>query len=68
MTDQTNLLLSQYSVGDRVELHPATDAWMSGDRYGEVTKIGRFYLYVKMDRSHLLRRLVPEKILRKVSK
>lgn len=24
-------------VGDRVQLHPSTDAWMRGDRYGEVT-------------------------------
>jgi hypothetical protein len=28
-----------YSVGDRVELHPATDLWMSGARFGVV--IGR---------------------------
>jgi hypothetical protein len=66
MTDQGDLLLSQFNVGDRVELHPATDAWMSGDRYGEVTKIGRFYLYVRMDRSKLLRRLTPDKIYGKV--
>lgn len=25
-----------YTVGDRVELHPATDLWMRGARYGEV--------------------------------
>jgi len=24
-------------VGDRVQLHPATDRWMMGDRYGVVT-------------------------------
>ena len=29
------------SVGDRVELHPATDLWMRGARYGTVTKIGK---------------------------
>lgn len=38
-------------VGDRVELHPATDAWMQGDRYGEIVKIGRKYIHIKMDRS-----------------
>ena len=27
-------------VGRRVKIHPATDAWMQGDRYGEVVKIG----------------------------
>jgi hypothetical protein len=26
-----------YSVGDRVELHPGTDLWMRGARYGVVT-------------------------------
>ncbi len=25
--------------GDRVQLHPATDRWMMGDRYGEVLRI-----------------------------
>jgi len=28
-----------YSVGDRVELHPGTDLWMRGARYGTV--VGR---------------------------
>lgn len=38
-------------VGKRIELHPATDAWMRGDRYGDVTRVGRKYVYVRMDRS-----------------
>lgn len=25
-----------YSIGDRVELHPGTDLWMQGARYGVV--------------------------------
>jgi hypothetical protein len=25
-----------YTVGDRVELHPGTDLWMRGARYGDV--------------------------------
>lgn len=25
-------------VGKRVELHPGTDAWMMGDRYGEIVR------------------------------
>lgn len=25
--------------GTRVELHPATDAWMRGDRYGEIMSL-----------------------------
>jgi hypothetical protein len=38
-----------FSVGDRVELHPATDAWMRGDRYATVTKTGRKYVHVLSD-------------------
>jgi len=68
MTNQTDLLLEQYNVGDRVELHPATDRWMSGDRYGEVVAIGRFYLHLKMDRSGAMIRVVPIHIHRKVDK
>ena len=25
-----------FNPGDRIELHPATDDWMRGDRFGEV--------------------------------
>ncbi len=28
--------MTRYELGDRVQLHPATDAWMRGDRYGEI--------------------------------
>ena len=27
---------NKFKVGDRVEMHPGTDEWMRGDRYGEV--------------------------------
>lgn len=49
--------------GQRVELSPATDMWMRGDRFGTVTKDSipcdiryavlkpRFLISVKMDRS-----------------
>ena len=30
-----------YTVGDRVELHPATDLWMRGARYGVVVGMSR---------------------------
>lgn len=46
-------------VGQRVELHPATDAWMRGDRYGTVERVGRKYLSVRMDRSGALLMLRP---------
>lgn len=35
----------------RVELHPATDAWMQGDRFGVVERIGKRWIYVRLDRS-----------------
>jgi len=28
-----------YNVNDRVEIHPATDLWMRGARYGTVTRM-----------------------------
>ena len=45
--------------GDRVQAHPATDCWMSGDMYGVVVKIGRKYVHVKMDRSQRVRLFGP---------
>ena len=49
-----------FTFGDRVELHPGTDAWMSGDKYGVVEKIGRQYVHVRMQRSGRLRKLHPD--------
>lgn len=28
-------------IGKRAELHPATDAWMSGDRYGDIVAVSK---------------------------
>lgn len=42
---------STFTVGQRVELHPGTDRWMMGDRYGEVKRINRGSVVVKLDRS-----------------
>ena len=38
--------LKDFKVGDRIELHPATDLWMRGARYGTIEAIGRKYLTV----------------------
>lgn len=44
-------------IGKRVQLHPATDQWMRGDKYGEIvsetrhSKRGELYVMVKMDKS-----------------
>ena len=64
MSDQTDLLLEQFKVGDRVELHPATDRWIRGDRFGTVSKIGRRYVHVKLDRSGDTRQFSPENVVR----
>jgi hypothetical protein len=63
--------------GDRVELHPATDDWMRGDRYGEVVGFGRAREYkdtftgkinrvvpvlVKLDKSGKKKRFHPENV------
>lgn len=42
--------LNDFTKGDRVELHPATDLWMRGARYGTVVGIGRNVLRVSVDR------------------
>lgn len=48
--------------GRRVELHPATDTWMRGDRYGEILSLGRKLVKVKMDRSGRTLTLLPKSI------
>jgi hypothetical protein len=53
--------------GDRVELHPATDAWMSGDRYGEVQHVTPTHAHVLMDRSGKTRK-IPHEMYRYVDK
>jgi hypothetical protein len=52
-----------FTVGQRVEAHPATDAWMAGDRFGEVVKIGNKLIHVRMDRSGKTRKFIFENLL-----
>ena len=41
---------SQYfKPGDRVQLHPATDLWMQGARYGTVVRTTSLRVHVKLD-------------------
>ena len=54
--------VAQFKVADRVQLHPATDRWMMGDRYGTVIKLGRKHLHVKLDRSGKTIRIAPANI------
>ena len=53
-----------FAIGQRVETHPATDAWMQGDRFGEVVGYGQRRagvapVKVLMDRSGRVRRFHP---------
>lgn len=50
-------------IGTRVQAHPATDAWMMGDRYGEIVKIGNKLIHVRMDRSGKVRRFDPTLVI-----
>lgn len=52
--------LDDFDEGMRVELSPATDAWMMGDRFGVVVRVGRRLVHVKMDRSRRVRKLAPQ--------
>lgn len=56
----------EYEAGDRVELHPVTDAWMQGDKFGQIERVGLHFVYVRMDRSLRLRRISFENIGRRV--
>ena len=56
------------TIGDRVQLHPASDWWMRGARYGEVVKLGRKYVHVRLDRNgNAAVRFLPRDILELVS-
>jgi ribosomal protein L21E len=47
-----NRMITNFALGDRVQLSPSTDRWMMGDRYGLVTKMGTKYLHILMDKSN----------------
>lgn len=67
LSGQGDLLLTEYRPGDRIELAPHTVAWASGDRFGTVTAVGRFYVHVRTDMGGgKERRISPENIARKI--
>ena len=43
--------LDIYYMGKRVQIHPGTDAWMMGDRYGTVVGSTKKLLKIKLDKS-----------------
>ena len=48
-----------HSVGDLVQIHPALDDWMKGDRFGTVVAPGR----VKLHKSGKIRRIADNLIV-----
>lgn len=58
----SDYVLSDFKIGDRVQLHPATDAWMRGDTHGTIERLGRTFVHVRMDRSGRLRKTHPRNI------
>ena len=44
----TTNTIDTFTIGQRVQLHPALDRWMRGDRYGKVTKITRQTVHVHL--------------------
>lgn len=57
-----NFTVKDFEIGDNIELHPATDAWMSGDRFGMVSKLGVKYVYVLMDKSDKTLKMLPKDV------
>jgi hypothetical protein len=55
--------LSDFHVGQRVKMHPATDAFMQGDVYAIVDSIGTKNVRVRYDRSGRIRYVRPENLL-----
>ncbi len=67
----TTNTIETFATGKRVQLHPALDRWMMGDRYGEVVKITQVkiiqtfdelttgWVYVKLDKSGTTMRFLP---------
>ena len=59
----------ELKAGDRIEMHPATDHWMRGDRYGEVRYVfaSTGIVLVALDKSMKVLTVHPMNIFRKVS-
>lgn len=59
----SNQTTRDFVKGQRVQAHPASDAWMRGDRYGEVLRVTRFSVHVRMDISKQTIRFDPSLIM-----
>lgn len=61
---ELNAWLAKGGFAPRVELHPGTDAWMRGDRFGTVTGVTKTYVWIVLDRSGQKLKVRPEDIAR----
>jgi hypothetical protein len=62
-TMPSNTMTTGFRSGQHVQLHPATDRAMVGDRFGRVVKISRSLVQVEMFKSGHLIRVHPDKLL-----
>jgi hypothetical protein len=67
MSNDDEATMEDFTVDQRVELHPATDRWMMGDRFGVVTKLDTLsgVVRVKLDKSKKSFNFAPRNILKK---
>jgi hypothetical protein len=63
MTTVPQFTINDFSPRQRVQLHPGTDRWARGDRYGEVVSVGRLSVRIHMDRSGHTIRVSPDAIV-----
>lgn len=51
--DTQDATMADFQLGQHVELHPATDRWMMGDRYGTIIRVSLIFdrVTLRMDKS-----------------
>jgi len=57
------MTVADFTPGQTVQAHPATDTWMRGDRAGTVERVGRKRVVVRMWRSGRLLSFLPCNLL-----
>ena len=55
--------VKDFVKGQRVEMHPATDLWMRGARFGTVTHVGKSRVNVKLDKLACVIYVAPRNLL-----
>jgi hypothetical protein len=45
-----------FKENERIQLHPATDLWMRGAKFGTVVSISKRYVYVHVDKLGCIKR------------